>query len=140
MTTLTSSQQALKEFLIQENEAFWANSKEGKPEDYVFNIDDAIAHEINSGINSIEEYKHSQAATDHFYAHAEVYGWKPRGKDYKQMSTEAILAEIDAMYQEREENDAFKAMTNSEKIAMVNDKHTISNTPFSGLKDLMNKA
>lgn len=59
MTNLTTSQQALKEFLIQKNEAFWADSKEGKPENYTFNADKALANEMSFGVNSIEEYKHS---------------------------------------------------------------------------------
>lgn len=137
MTILTTSQKSLKEFLIKEEEKFWAEHSNNKPEDYFFDADEAIQNEIKSGINSIEEYNHSQAVTEHFYAHAEIYGWKPRGKDYTKMTTEAIIAETEAMYAQRDENEIEKSLTDSQKIAMVNDNNNIPNNPFAHLKELM---
>ena len=107
----------------------------------LFSTSTDLQHLIYSGINTIEEYEHSNAVTEHYELYREMYGIKPRWILYDDMTTEEIVKDIKKMMneydlielREKEEADELSRIIQKRKAKNAYKPNNV----FSDLKSLI---
>lgn len=136
----TKEQLELKAFLDKRAEEN-CKKAEANPDTTYFNLTTDVDHWIESGINSVDEFEHNEAASTFSDFFKELNGFRPRHLKISTMTTAELNLEIDSLNEQQLAEDQYQAdfqkSEDAKALARKEANKYQPNHALAGLGDLM---